>query len=152
MAFRSACRVGLGRRVSLGDRRAGTCRERLVDAVPNVHEAHPELAGELLAGYGPSTREGYARDVRRRGDCLARFALGSLDASRVHVEAFVRERDTGVAPATLSRKLSANALGVCLSRPRRPPSTPCVYSALSSSVMSPTEALASPNSIEVRSL
>ncbi len=67
-----------------------------------------ELATAFLAGYGPATREAYARDLRAWGDYLAGFGVEVLAAHRVHVDAFVRQgEDGGVAPATIARRLSA---------------------------------------------
>ncbi len=67
-----------------------------------------ELAAAFLAGYGPATREAYARDLRAWGDYLAGLGVEVLAAHRVHVDAFVRQaEDAGVAPATIARRLSA---------------------------------------------
>jgi integrase/recombinase XerD len=67
-----------------------------------------DLAAAFLAGYGPATREAYARDLRCWGRWLARFGIGVLDAHRVHVDAFARDCEvSGVAPATLVRRLAA---------------------------------------------
>jgi hypothetical protein len=69
-----------------------------------------ELAAAFLAGYGPATREAYARDLRAWGDYLAGFDVEVLAAHRVHVDAFARQsEDEGVAPATIARRLSALA-------------------------------------------
>jgi integrase/recombinase XerD len=68
------------------------------------------LAAAFLAGYGPATREAYARDLRAWGRFLGRLGVYPLDGRRVHVDAFVREaEDAGVASATLARRLSAMA-------------------------------------------
>jgi site-specific recombinase XerD len=67
-----------------------------------------ELAAAFLAGYGPATREAYARDLRAWGDYLAGLGVEVLAAHRVHVDAFVRQaEDADVAPATIARRLSA---------------------------------------------
>ncbi len=67
-----------------------------------------ELAAAFLAGYGPATREAYARDLRAWGDYLAGLGAEALAAHRVHVDAFVRQaEDADVAPATIARRLSA---------------------------------------------
>jgi len=69
-----------------------------------------ELAAAFLAGYGPATREAYARDLGAWGDYLAGLGVEVLVAHRVHVDAFVRKsEDGGVAAATLARRLSALA-------------------------------------------
>ncbi len=69
-----------------------------------------ELAAAFLAGYGPATREAYARDLRAWGDFLAGLGVEVLAAHRVHADAFVREgEDGGVAAATIARRLSALA-------------------------------------------
>lgn len=66
------------------------------------------VAAAFLAGYGPSTREAYARDLRAWGNFLADVGVDVLAAHRVHVDAFVRQaEDGGVAPATVARRLSA---------------------------------------------
>jgi integrase/recombinase XerD len=68
------------------------------------------LAAAFLAGYGPSTREAYARDLRTWGEYLAGLGVEVVAAHRAHVDAFVRQgEDAGVAPATLARRLSALA-------------------------------------------
>jgi len=67
-----------------------------------------ELAAAFLAGYGPATREAYARDLRAWGGFLAGLGVEVLAAHRVHVDAFVRQgEDCGVAPASIARRLSA---------------------------------------------
>jgi hypothetical protein len=67
-----------------------------------------ELAAAFLAGYGPATREAYARDLRAWGEYLAGLDVEVLAAHRVHVDAFVRHGEDGdVAPATIARRLSA---------------------------------------------
>jgi site-specific recombinase XerD len=69
-----------------------------------------DLAAAFLAGYGPATREAYARDLRHWASFLARIGVGVLDAHRVHVDAYARECEAaGVAPSTLARRLSAMA-------------------------------------------
>jgi integrase/recombinase XerD len=60
------------------------------------------------AGYGASTREAYARDLRDWGRFLASHDVDVMEAHRVHVDAFVRDGErTELAPATLARRLSA---------------------------------------------
>jgi integrase/recombinase XerD len=67
-----------------------------------------DVAAAFLAGYGPATREAYARDLRAWGDFLSGLGVEVLDAHRVHVDAFARrDEDAGVAPATIARRLSA---------------------------------------------
>lgn len=67
-----------------------------------------DVAAAFLAGYGPSTREAYARDLRAWGDFLAGVGVGVLAAHRVHVDAWARQaEENGVAPATIARRLSA---------------------------------------------
>jgi integrase/recombinase XerD len=69
-----------------------------------------ELAAAFLAGYGPATREAYARDLRAWGGFLAGLGVEVLAAHRVHVDAFACwGEDDGVAPATIARRLSALA-------------------------------------------
>jgi site-specific recombinase XerD len=80
------------------------------DLTNPIRTAH-DVAAAFLAGYGPATREAYARDLRRWGAFLAGLdGLDPLDARRVHVEAWARQQEEdGVAPATLARRLSALA-------------------------------------------
>lgn len=67
-----------------------------------------ELAAAFLAGYGPATRDAYARDLRSWGDYLAALGVDVLDARRVHVDAFCRMAEGwGAAPATVARRLAA---------------------------------------------
>ncbi len=67
-----------------------------------------DVAAAFLAGYGPATREAYARDLRAWGGFLAPLDVEVLAAHRVHVDAFVREgEEAGVSPATVARRLSA---------------------------------------------
>lgn len=67
-----------------------------------------DVAAAFLAGYGPATREAYARDLRAWGDFLAGLGVEVLAAHRVHVDAFARQgEDAAVAPATIARRLSA---------------------------------------------
>src|ERR1700689_1035186 len=67
-----------------------------------------DVAAAFLAGYGPATREAYARDLRAWGDFLASIDVEVLAAHRVHVDAFVRQgEEAGVSPATIARRLSA---------------------------------------------
>jgi integrase/recombinase XerD len=67
-----------------------------------------DLAAAFLAGYGPATREAYARDLHVWGEFLMVLGVEVLGAHRVHVDAFVRQsEDEGVAPATIARRLSA---------------------------------------------
>lgn len=67
-----------------------------------------ELAAAFLAGYGPVTREAYARDLRAWGDYLACLGVEVLAAHRVHVDAWARQAEEhGIAPATIARRLSA---------------------------------------------
>ena len=49
------------------------------------------LRRAFLAGYGTSTREAYARDLREWGRFLAALDVGVFEAHRVHVDAFVRQ-------------------------------------------------------------
>jgi integrase/recombinase XerD len=65
------------------------------------------LAAAFLAGYGPATREAYARDLRAWGDYLAGLGVEVLAAHRVHVDAWTRQAEDGTAPATIARRLSA---------------------------------------------
>jgi site-specific recombinase XerD len=67
-----------------------------------------ELAAAFLAGYGTSTREAYARDLRDWGWFLAAHDVDVMEAHRVHVDAFVRDGEReGLGRATLARRLSA---------------------------------------------
>jgi site-specific recombinase XerD len=67
-----------------------------------------DVAAAFLAGYGPATREAYARDLRAWGDYLADVGVGVLAAHRVHVDAWARQsEESGTAPATVARRLSA---------------------------------------------
>ena len=67
-----------------------------------------QLAAAFLAGYSEATRKAYARDLRHWGRFLGSLGVPVLDAHRVHVDAYAREAEaTGVAPATLARRLSA---------------------------------------------
>jgi integrase/recombinase XerD len=67
-----------------------------------------DLAAAFLAGYGPATREAYARDLHVWGEFLMVIGVEVLGAQRVHVDAFARRsEDEGVAPATIARRLSA---------------------------------------------
>jgi len=69
-----------------------------------------DVAAAFLAGYGPATREAYARDLRAWGDYLAPLGVEVLAAHRVHVDAWSRQAEQdGAAPATLARRLSALA-------------------------------------------
>ena len=73
-----------------------------------IRDAH-DVAAAFLAGYGPATRDCYARDLRQFGVFLADHGeLDPLDVRRVHIDAYVRsQEEAGVAPATLGRRLSA---------------------------------------------
>lgn len=67
-----------------------------------------DVAAAFLAGYGPSTRQAYARDLRAWAAFLASLNVNVLAAHRVHVDAFVRQaEDDGAAPATIARRLSS---------------------------------------------
>ncbi len=67
-----------------------------------------DVAAAFLAGYGPATREAYARDLRAWGEFLASIDVEVLAAHRVHVDAFARQgEDANVSPATIARRLSA---------------------------------------------
>jgi site-specific recombinase XerD len=67
-----------------------------------------EVAAAFLAGYGQTTREAYARDLRAWGDFLACIGVEVLAAHRVHVDAFARQgEEVSVSPATIARRLSA---------------------------------------------
>jgi integrase/recombinase XerD len=67
-----------------------------------------DVAAAFLAGYGPATREAYARDLRVWGDFLTGLGVEVLAAHRVHVDAFARRaEEDGGSPATLARRLSA---------------------------------------------
>jgi integrase/recombinase XerD len=67
-----------------------------------------DVAAAFLAGYGPATREAYARDLRAWGDFLAGLNIEVLAAHRVHVDAWARKaEEDGLAPTTLARRLSA---------------------------------------------
>lgn len=75
-------------------------------ATPAIQDADA-LAAAFLAGYKPTTREQYSRDLRSWGGFLARVGVGALAAHRVHVEAYCRECEAeGIAPSTLARRLS----------------------------------------------
>jgi integrase/recombinase XerD len=67
-----------------------------------------DVAAAFLAGYGPATREAYARDLRAWGDFLAALSIEVLAAHRLHVDAWARKTEQdGLAPTTLARRLSA---------------------------------------------
>lgn len=67
-----------------------------------------DVAAAFLAGYGPATREAYARDLRAWSDYLAGLGVGVLTAHRVHIDAWARQsEEAGTAPATVARRLSA---------------------------------------------
>lgn len=76
-------------------------------AAPTI-QTPDALAVAFLAGYGESTREAYARDLRSWGCYLGRLGVGVFDARRVHVDAYCREAEAaGTAASTLARRLSA---------------------------------------------
>ena len=93
-----------------GERASGVALELVAAPVAAASplRSADDVAGAFLAGYGPATREAYARDLRGWGDYLAGVGVEVLAAHRVHVDAFVRDgEDAGVAPATIARRLSA---------------------------------------------
>jgi integrase/recombinase XerD len=69
-----------------------------------------DLAAAYLAGFAKTTREAYARDLRRWGCWVDAVGVGVLDAHRVHVDAWQRSQESeGAAPSTIARRLSAVA-------------------------------------------
>jgi integrase/recombinase XerD len=77
-------------------------------AAPSPLRSAEDVATAFLAGYGRSTREAYARDLRAWGHYLTALGVEVLAAHRVHVDAFVRSaEEQGTAPATIARRLSA---------------------------------------------
>lgn len=75
---------------------------------PSPLRTADDVAAAFLAGYGPSTREAYARDLRAWGAFLAGLHVGVLAAHRFHVDAWARQsEESGTAPATIARRLSA---------------------------------------------
>jgi site-specific recombinase XerD len=67
-----------------------------------------DLAAAFLAGYGPATREAYARDLRAWSGFLTALGVEVFAAHRVHIDAWARQAEQdGVSPATLARRLSA---------------------------------------------
>jgi hypothetical protein len=79
-----------------GPRQRPTSGARLVAQTPEL--ASPirdagELAAAFLAGYGPATREAYARDLHAWGDYLAGLGVEVLAAHRVHVDAWARQAE-----------------------------------------------------------
>lgn len=67
-----------------------------------------DVAAAYLAGYGKTTREAYARDLRAWGAFIGSIGVDVLAAHRVHVDAFCRAAEAaGVAPSTLARRLTA---------------------------------------------
>lgn len=92
------------------ERAPGTALARVVapgGAASPLRSAE-DVAAAFLAGYGPATREAYARDLRAWDAFLSGLGVEVLDAHRVHIDAWARqaERDH-VSPATLARRLSA---------------------------------------------
>lgn len=80
---------------------------QLVPSSSPVHNAE-SVAAAFLAGFPKATRTAYARDLRAWGGFLAGLDVKVFDAHRVHVDAWCREaEETGIAPATLARRLSA---------------------------------------------
>jgi site-specific recombinase XerD len=78
------------------------------DSLGGLLHSAEGIAQAFLAGYGPSTREAYARDLRAWGTFLESVSVDALNARRVHVDAFIRQsEEAGTAPATLARRLSA---------------------------------------------
>lgn len=81
---------------------------RVPTGAPSPLRTAEDVARAFLAGYGPSTREAYARDLRTWGVFLQGVGVEVLTAHRVHVDAFVRQaEERGTAPATIARRLSA---------------------------------------------
>jgi len=67
-----------------------------------------DLAAAFLLGYGPATREAYARDLRAWSAWLMKLGVDPMAAHRAHVELWMREQEmAGAAPATISRRLAA---------------------------------------------
>ena len=69
------------------------------------------LALAFLAGYKPSTRSAYARDLRDFYRWCADHGVDVLAVTRAHADAYARELDEvrHLAPTTLARRLSAVA-------------------------------------------
>lgn len=86
-----------------------TSLQRLESApAPDKLRTADQVAAAFLAGYGPATREAYARDLRHWEEFLTRIGLVAFQAHRVHVDAYAREaEEAGIAPATLARRLAA---------------------------------------------
>ncbi len=65
------------------------------------------IAG-FLAGYGTSTRTGYATDLRIFADWCHDFGLSLFEVQRSHLELFARSLEAkGLMPSTIARRLSA---------------------------------------------
>ena len=65
------------------------------------------IAG-FLAGFGTSTRTGYATDLRLFGDWCRECGLGLFEVERSHLELFGRSLEArGLMPSTVARRLSA---------------------------------------------
>jgi site-specific recombinase XerD len=79
-------------------------------AAPAPIDSAATLAAAFLAGYGTSTREAYARDLRDWGSWLNRHRLEPLVVGRAHVDAYARALEAGGATrATVARRLSTLA-------------------------------------------
>jgi site-specific recombinase XerD len=80
-----------------------------------VLEAAPERRSEaaaagFLLGYTGHTRAAYIRDLRDFGAWCAQTALAPLEATRAHVEAYVRSLESeGRSASTVARRLSTLA-------------------------------------------
>lgn len=67
------------------------------------------IAG-FLAGYGTSTRVGYATDLRLFADWCHEFGLSLFDVQRSHLELYARRLEArGLMASTIARRLSALA-------------------------------------------
>lgn len=68
------------------------------------------LAAAFLAGYGPSTRDAYWRDLRNFAAWTASRSLELLEVQRVHIDLYAREAlEQDASPSTVARRLSTLA-------------------------------------------
>ena len=68
----------------------------------------PIIVAGFLAGYAnPRTREAYAHDISEWARWCARAFLDPFDVQRAHVDLWVRHMEQHLAPATVSRRLTA---------------------------------------------
>lgn len=85
----------------------------LLEPVPPVDLDRPfstaeDIAAAWLLGYGESTRNAYAADLRNWGTFLSGLAVEPLQAHRAHVDTYVRALEAeGRSRATIARRLAA---------------------------------------------